>query len=314
MTSINYNIRRIILNKGILYACAVSFIYGVSFIFTKTATENYPPFTVLAWRFTFAFFMMAIAVSLGFLKVNFKNKNIFKFLPLALMFPGLYYALETYGIRLATAAEAGLITSTGPILTLLFTFLIIKEKPTRHQFFGIILTFIGIIISILSGRISPTFSPLGYSLLFIGIFSYTIYAVLLFKEKNFSASEKTLMSMGLGSISYLIIGFIEAFRTENIESFIKAPLDISFLGSVLFLSFFCSVVAFFLNVESLRLLGTNKKASFGGLTTFFSILSGILILGEPFNLGQVFAAVLIILGIIVANRPQRIQLKAGKLS
>lgn len=313
-TSINCNIRKLTLNKGILYACAVSLIYGVSFIFTKTASENYSPFTVLAWRFGFAFIMMLLAVAMGLLKVNFKGKNMRKFLPLAIMFPGIYYTAETYGIKFATAAEAGLITSTGPILTLLFTFLIIKEKPTLHQFWGIILTFIGIVISILSGSLTPTFSPIGYGLLFFGIFSYTIYAILLYKEEEFTASEKTLISMGLGAICFFILGFSEALLAGDLSTFFRAPLQLGFLGSILFLSLFCSVIAFFLNVASLKLLGTNKKASFGGLTTFISILSGILILKEPFNAGQVIAAVLIVAGILVANRPRRIQQQAGKLN
>ena len=53
---------------------------------------------------------------------------------------------------------------------------------------------------------------------------------------------------------------------------------------------------------SLSKIGVNRTASFIGVSTVVSILSGILILRESFSIVQVIGAAVIIAGIYVANR------------
>ena len=55
---------------GSLCAIGCEVLYGVSYIFTKQATDNASVLSLLGWRFLLAFLVMSLFVVLGIIKVN----------------------------------------------------------------------------------------------------------------------------------------------------------------------------------------------------------------------------------------------------
>ena len=49
-------------------------------------------------------------------------------------------------------------------------------------------------------------------------------------------------------------------------------------------------------------IGVNRTASFIGISTIISILAAVVVLGEPFSQLQIFAGILVVLGVYVANK------------
>lgn len=71
--------------------------------------------------------------------------------------------------------------------------------------------------------------------------------------------------------------------------------------AILYQGIGCSVIAFFLSNIAISKIGVNRTASFIGISTVVSIVAGALILKENFSVYQLIGAIVIIMGVYVAN-------------
>lgn len=287
---------------GIISAFLCESLYGLSYIFTKQATQAASAFALLGWRFLLGAIVISLCVSLGFVNVNFKGKSLKPILHVALFSPCIYYIAETIGIDLTTASESGIILAIIPIASIVASILLLKEKPSKRQIMGIIITLIGVLFTVLSLGLTSSFSLMGYLFLLIAVLAYALYSVFASKAKNYTEGEITFAMLVSGAIFFVILAFIEGFLKGSIDSLIKLPFtDTNFLIAVLYQAICCSVLAFFLSNIAISRIGVNRTSSFIGVSTAVSILAGILILNESFNIYQVIGAIVIMIGVYVAN-------------
>lgn len=287
---------------GIISAFLCESLYGLSYIFTKQATQAASVFALLGWRFLLGAIVISLCVSLGFVNVNFKGKSLKPILHVALFSPCIYYIAETIGIDLTTASESGIILAIIPIASIVASILLLKEKPSKRQIMGIIITLIGVLFTVLSLGLTSSFSLFGYLFLLIAVLAYALYSVFVSKAKNYTEGEITFAMLVSGAIFFVILAFIEGFLKGSIDSLIKLPFtDTNFLITVLYQAICCSVLAFFLSNIAISRIGVNRTSSFIGVSTAVSILAGILILNESFNIYQVIGAIVIMIGVYVAN-------------
>lgn len=287
---------------GIISAFLCESLYGLSYIFTKQATQAASAFALLGWRFLLGAIVISLCVSLGFVNVNFKGKSLKPILYVALFSPCIYYIAETIGIDLTTASESGIILAIIPIASIVASILLLKEKPSKRQIMGIIITLIGVLFTVLSLGLTSSLSLFGYLFLLIAVLAYALYSVFASKAKNYTEGEITFAMLVSGAIFFVILAFIEGFLKGSIDSLIKLPFtDTNFLIAVLYQAICCSVLAFFLSNIAISRIGVNRTSSFIGVSTAVSILAGILILNESFNIYQVIGAIVIMIGVYVAN-------------
>lgn len=287
---------------GIISAFLSESLYGLSYIFTKQATQAASVFALLGWRFLLGAIVISLCVSLGFVNVNFKGKSLKPILHVALFSPCIYYITETIGIDLTTASESGIILAIIPIASIVASILLLKEKPSKRQIMGIIITLIGVLFTVLSLGLTSSLSLFGYLFLLIAVLAYALYSVFVSKAKNYTEGEITFAMLVSGAIFFVILAFIEGFLKGSIDSLIKLPFtDTNFLIAVLYQAICCSVLAFFLSNIAISRIGVNRTSSFIGVSTAVSILAGILILNESFNIYQVIGAIVIMIGVYVAN-------------
>ena len=89
---------------------------------------------------------------------------------------------------------------------------------------------------------------------------------------------------------------------KNLDALLSLPFqNKTFLIAVLYQGIGCSILAFFLSNVAIAKIGVNRTSSFLGITTVVSILTGSLILGEPFTNFQILGAVIILIGVYTAN-------------
>jgi len=63
------------LTIGSLCALGCQVLYGMSYLFTKQATQKASALSLLGWRFFIAFSVMSILAVTGIIKVRLKGKN-----------------------------------------------------------------------------------------------------------------------------------------------------------------------------------------------------------------------------------------------
>ena len=214
-----------------------------------------------------------------FIKENVELKDIVRLLFCGLFGVAINQLFFFEGLNLTTPINAAIIMTVSPILVIVFSAIIIKEKITIRKLLGIFLGIVGAATLILkSGSISldNTFF-VGNILVFINATSYSIYLVLvktLMKKYNpitvmfyvFSFGLIFVLPFGLNEllevntqsfskIIYLKVGFVvicTTFLAYLFNAFALKTLNPSVVSTYIYLQpVLASVVAIFLKSDSL---------------------------------------------------------------
>lgn len=290
------------LTIGIGSAIGCEILYGMSFMFTKQATNMASPVALLGWRFSVAVIGMSLLIIMGVLKINLKGKSLKPLLVIALLFPVIYFLGETFGISKTTAAESGVALAGIPVTALIASTLLIGKKPNRFEIIGIAVTCIGVVITVLAVGGSSSFSLEGYLFLLVAVVAYSVYCVFVEKADEYTGVEITYIMLVVGAIVFASLAIIEGIKNENVEYILNLPLKNSgFLAAILYQGIGCSILAFLLSNIAIAKLGVNKTASFIGIATVVSIASSAIVLKENFTYLQGIGAAVILAGVYIAN-------------
>lgn len=288
---------------GCLCALGCEIFYGLSYVFTKVATQSASPFALLGWRFAIGAVVMAACVLFGLVKVNLKGKPLKPLLVLTLLTPILYFSAETLGISRLTASETGAFLACIPVVSLVMSSLILRKKPTQNQVVGILITLVGVLATVFAAGVSASLDILGYLLLLAGVVAYALYSVYVEKAEDYTEGEITFFMMMGGGLTFVLLAVLEALTTGSLHTLITLPFqNTGFLGAVVYQGVCCSVMAFFLANAAIARIGVNRTSSFIGVSTVVSIFVGVLFLYEPFSLVQIIGAAVILAGVYLANR------------
>ena len=281
---------------GSLCELGCEVLYGLSYLFTKQTAETASPLALLGWRFVVALAAMSLCVALGFIPVRLKGRRLGPLLRVALFCPCLYFIGETVGIRETTVTESGVFLACVPALSLLASTVILKKKPTKRQIIGILVTFLGVMTTVVAVGLSSSLSPVGYAALMLAVVAYALYSVFVDLAADYTGAEITYVMLCSGAAFYGLIahGALSELLTLPARSG-------TFLAAVLYQGIGCSVAAFFLSNAAIAKIGVNKTSSFIGVSTIVSILAGALALGEPLSVGQIVGAAVIVAGVYTAN-------------
>lgn len=289
--------------RAVAAAVATEFFYGISFIFTKDATGRVDPFTLLGWRFVVALVVLLALWAARVIRFRPTAALLRPLLVLAALQPVIYYVGETFGVARTTASESGLIVSSIPVVALLASIGVLRAHPTRRQVFGILVTLLGVVLTVIAGGVSVGFDALGYLFLFAAVVSYSLYSVFAEMWSHAREIDKTVVMVTSGAIVFGGVATIRHAREGTLGALVTLPVhDLRFAGSVLFLALGPTIAAFFLQNVAIGTLGSNGYATFIGLSALVAVLSGGLVLGERLSIGQWLGGVLILGGVYVANR------------
>ena len=293
---------------GCLCAIGCETLFGLSYIFTKQATESASEFALLGWRFLVAAIVMNLSVIFGFIKINFKGKSMKPLFLVALFSPCLYFIGETIGISKTTASESGVFLACIPVAALTASSVILKKKPTKMQTGGVLITLIGIIFTVVALGMDASLSISGYLFLLIAVASYAFYSVFVDRASKYTGAEITYIMLAAGAAMFISLAIIESVCKHNFVNLITLPfVDMNFLIAIFYQGIGCSVTAFFLSNIAISKIGVNRAASFIGVSTVVSVAAGAFLLNEKFSVYQIIGAAVIIIGVYVANTKVKTQ-------
>jgi len=132
-----------------LALCAVSFVWGATFIIVKEAVADMPVLLFLTIRFSIA--ALLLAAIFGFRKERVPIGPSLRGGAIAgtLLFTG--YVLQTFGLRHTTASKTGFITGFYIPLVPIFGALIYRKAPGISEVAGVVLAFIGTALMSMQG-------------------------------------------------------------------------------------------------------------------------------------------------------------------
>lgn len=285
---------------SLLATSIATLIYGVTFTIAKEVMPEYiKPFGFILLRVlgaTLVFWTIGL-----FVKAKSIEKQDFKTIILAAFFGvGLNMLTFFKGLSYTTPISASVMMVTTPILVLIFSSIIIKEKLIPRKILGVIIGLIGAVILIVYGNASAGNAKnmmLGNFLVFINAASYAMYLVIVKKvitKYNPIVFVKWLYLFGL--LFVLPFGF-----TELIEAKWSAMSTSIYLKAG-FVVLFTTCITYLFNLFALSKLKPTTVSVFIYLQPVIATLYALLVGSDSLNIVKISATLLIFLGVFLVTK------------
>ena len=270
----------------ILFAIAISAIWGVNFVITKAGLENLDPIFFTCLRYT------AIAFPLIFF---IKRDG----LPWALILQiGLFLGIFTFtfaftGIKLGVPAGlTSLLIQSQIIFALILSAVFLKDTPRPAQIIGVGISALGVGLLIWGFVGSPTFTGLMFVL--AGAVCGGINMILMKRGGDINPFRLVVWMSLVPPIPLLATSLI--FESGQWDSLI----NITAIGgvAVLFNAFVSTILGFGLFGYLVKLYSPNQVAPYAFLVPVFGIAAGYVFLDETFNINTIIACVIIMAGLL----------------
>lgn len=275
-----------------------SLLYGGNVISAKVIAGQIPPFTLSALR---GLLGLVILVPLAWPKFKKAPKpsqrDLLKLCLLGFLGISVPYVTIMLGMEHSSATNASIIFATNPALTNGLAVLIYKVRLSKYEMLGIVASFLGLLIVFTQGSLAHLFSfSLSFSDLFLLV---NVVSVAIFNIIGQSVMEK--FSSLVSSVYALIFGTILLIPLATRE-LAASGLHLSWLAWLIVIYMGCLVtgVAFFFNLEGINQVGSGKASIFSNLQQVFSILLGVILLGERLALYHWIGIALVVSGIILS--------------
>lgn len=290
--------------KKIVYAAAVieSVLFGMTFLGAKIALTGLDAIQVLACRWTIAMVMFVILVLLKVIKVDFKGKPIWVVALAAFIQPCINTICETCGIDLTTASESAIIYAMIPITVVLISAIVLRHKIKPLVAGGIILSFAGVIVSIVfSDGFSLGGKAGGYLFLIGMVLTGAVFTIISGRISNqFTPMEITFSMAVMGGLWFNLLNVVRGKGFQGYLICFQEPqvgLAVLFLGAVG--SFLCYIL---FNYVVSQMPAPQASMLQVNLIALTGVVSGILFQGDSFGWYTVIGLILVVAGVIGANR------------
>ena len=206
----------------------------------------------------------------------------------------LYSALYYYGIDQLTSSEACILNYLWPLMTVIFSGILLHEPMTAKKIVSMLLSFLGIVILSLGGEHGSGNAALGILACILAAACYGLFSVL---------NKKEGMDQGL---TMMVIWLTTSLCAALCSLFGKPWVPVHGLSwaGLIWIGVFLNAVAYLL--WALAINGTDSTAAIANLAYLVPLLSmilSILFLHEPLKLQLILALVLIVGGILLQKLP-----------
>ncbi len=278
--------------------------WGFTFVAFKFAFESFRPITVVFFRlFVSLFFLFGFAFF--FKRLNrIKKRDQKWFLLMALFEPFFYFLGEAYGLTLVTATVGAVIISTIPLIVPFGAYWFFGEKLTLMNRIGLIISFAGVLMVILTKNKGLTADPKGILLMFIAVISASGYTLVVKKLAN----DYTPITITAFQSFYGLLMFIPLFLILEIPVLDIRAASLNSWLAVIFLGVFGSGICFIILTIAIRELGASKANVFVNLIPVVTAITSYLLLKETMPVLKIMG-ILVAIGGLLLTQVSQIRMK-----
>jgi len=283
-------------NRAILALIVANIIWGAASPIFKLALQNLPPFTLAFLRFYGA---MLLIFPLAITNLWVERRDWLKLILLSFLGITINITFFFFGLKSAPSINAPIIASSGPVFLYLFSIFILKEKPHRKVFTGLIISLIGVLIivgqPILSqGVDGQLVGNLFFVLAMLGAVGHAIVS----KEilRKYSPATVTFWSFLIGSLTFLPFFFYELIKFHPF-----ATIDSRGWFGLVFGIVLSSAVAYFLFEWGIKQIEGQEVGLFTYIDPLAAAIIAIPLLGEVITPIFLIGSLLVFGGIFLAE-------------
>jgi drug/metabolite transporter (DMT)-like permease len=275
-------------------------IYGVTFTIAKEVMPlHIKPYGFILLRVSGA---TAIFWFIGlFVKAKKIEKSDYTKILLAAFFGvGLNMLTFFKGLSLTTPISASVMMVTSPILVLIFSSLLLKEKLIPRKIIGVIIGLVGAVILIVYGNSSDDSASnrnLGNLLVFINAASYGLYLVLV---KNLVVKYNPIVFVKWLYLFGLI--FVTPFGLQELTEVQWQVMPTSIYVKAGFVVVFTTCITYLFNLFALTKLKPTTVSVFIYLQPVIASIYALFVGSDSLNTVKISATLLIFFGVYLVTK------------
>ena len=299
---------------------AAMLIWAGAGIAVKEALVIFSPLTLIVMRFTLAVLLM-LSIGLVFRHNSIvglqrvEKKHIPLFLLGGLFQPFLYFIFETYtyqSFSSPTVAEA--LLSTQPVMAPLFAWVLLRERVTRNNILGILLSTLGVMMLLMmgGGPLAMGDGSIGKGVLLavLTVSMSVSYSVVLRRIPT----QYSPLSIVFYVQSFALVLFYVLWAVMDRGNGLLGDDGIRLLGegqwvksllSVGYLAVLASVTAFILFCYTVRKIGVTRANVFNNVRPVFTAILMWLLFGEILPIWKIIGIIIIIIGLFISQKQEK---------
>lgn len=286
-------------NSAFVLLVVATLCWSGNFIVGRAVADQMPPVALAFWRWTLGFCLVVgpawrhLAVDAPALRRRFGTLVILSFLGIA-----LFNTLVYIGLRTTTATNGVLLQSTMPLIILLFSFLIFREKVTTAQLVAVGVSLAGVTVIVSRGSLQVlrdlAFSA-GDGWILLAVLGYALYSVLLRGRPGVHPLTMLAATFALGSLMLAPFYLWGSFSGNGMS------LTTTTLAAIIYVAVFPSLVAYLCFNRAVELIGANRVGQYLHLMPVFGSVLAAIFLCERLRGYHFAGGLLIAAGIIMAT-------------
>jgi drug/metabolite transporter (DMT)-like permease len=210
----------------------------------------------------------------------------------------LFTTLQYVGLQYTTALNVSVLNSLVPVLIVIASGLLFRERVSHSQLGGIALSSVGVLVIIAQGR-WETLRQLSFNwgdlIILFNMMMFAIYAACLRLRPPMHWLSFIFV---LAAVS-VVASF--PFWVWEMASGITFHANLPTLAAVLYVSIFPSILAYAAWNRGVEIIGANRSGPFLHLIPIFTAVLGTFLLGETPGLHHAIGFVLILAGVWLAS-------------
>lgn len=287
-------------SPALLAAFMANLIYGLNFVVAKTIMPDFlQPRAIILLRVVAAALFFWLLVMFSGKQEKVARFDLYRIAFASLFGVAINQILFFEGLNLTSPIHASIIMVNVPILVMIMSLLIIRERITRLKIIGVLAGAGGASFIILSGSspVAGSSSLLGDFFILLNASSYGLYLVLIkpvmLKYKPITVVRWVFF---FGSIFVLPFSAHIAWQAD------WAAIPASVWLAILYVIFCTTILAYFLNNYSLVRISPTANSTFIYLQPVFASVIAVLYMGDQLKIVHLMAALLIFAGVYMVSR------------
>lgn len=276
------------------------FFWSTNFIVGKALADTVPPWTLNLGRFAVSSLILIPWITYRREWKKIPRRFLIPLFLMSLTGVSAFNSVLYIGLHHTTAINATLVNATSPLTTACLAWILIGERMTGRQLFGVLVSVAGISFIVSRGsleNLSRLDLNRGDILVFFATALWGFYSVMA-KPLMAELSPRllTAITTGLGTLFLLPAPFLELAPAERV-----ALVTPEALLAFLYLGIFPSFVSFLLWNRSILVFGPGRASLVYNTLPLFAAFLSVTLLGEPLRAYQIVGGTIAILGVILGT-------------
>ncbi|OGT32008.1 MAG: hypothetical protein A3E87_10680 [Gammaproteobacteria bacterium RIFCSPHIGHO2_12_FULL_35_23] len=285
------------------YLILAAIFWGGNYVVSSVLVFHIPPILLAEIRWLIASIILimlyhkVVIAEWQAIRVTWPQLTFF-----AIFGPVLFPLFLYIGLQYTSALNAAILLSSSPALVLIINAILFKDKITKGNIWGVVLSTMGVMYLLLHGHIFDlTTFHIGYGefFAFLSAVSWAIYcACLRFKAKTYSPQSFITVSSIIGAIILLPCVLLSSKTYTYLPTM---HIDYKLLLGIGYLAIFPSVLSYKFWGKGIAIIGATRGEVFTHLVPLSGALLSVIFLHTQLEFYHYIGCTFIILGIILCS-------------